>query len=200
MGLPKSKPKLTVDEYLAFERAAEERHMYLDGEISAMAGERGEHGDISANLVGIFVAQLKGTPCRARTKDTKIRSGPTPMPPRSTSGMFSYPDLVVICGEPEYHDAFKDVVLNPTAIAEVLSSSTEAFDRGEKFERYKKWNPTLKDYLLVSQDRPRVEHHCRQADGTWSLDVHTGLDASFTVASIGCTVKLTEVYDRVRFS
>ncbi len=138
MGLPRSKPKMTIDEYLTFERAAEERHQYIDGEIFAMAGKSPVHGDVSLNLAGVFYNQLKGKPCRARTKDTKVRSGPTPMPPRSTMGMFSYPDIVVICGEPEYHDAFKDVVLNPTAIAEVLSPSTEAFDKGEKFERYKK--------------------------------------------------------------
>jgi Uma2 family endonuclease len=199
MGLPRSKPKMTIDEYLTFERAAEERHQYIDGEIFAMAGESPVHGDVSLNLAGVFYNQLKGKPCRARTKDTKVRSGPTPMPPRSTMGMFSYPDIVVICGEPEYHDAFKDVVLNPTAIAEVLSPSTEAFDKGEKFERYKKWNSTLKDHILVSQNEPRVEHHSRQADGSWTTQVHTSLQASVFIASIDCTLKLADLYDRVLF-
>jgi Uma2 family endonuclease len=168
MGLPKTKPVFTVDEYLDMERAAEERHLFLDGQIYAMAGESGEHGDISANLVGTLVFQLKGKPCRGRTKDTKARSGPTPLSPRSTSGMFSYPDIVVVCGEPEYHDAHRDIILNPTVIVEILSPSTEAFDRGEKFSRYKTWNPTLKDYLLVSQVEPRIEHYCRQGDDSWS--------------------------------
>src|SRR5205807_944775 len=135
------------DEYLERERAAEERHEYLDGQIYAMAGESPSHGIITVNLVGIFYIQLKGKPCQALTKDTKVRSGPTPLPGHSTRGLFSYPDIVVVCGEPEYHDAFRDVILNPTAIVEVLSPATEAFDRGEKFTRYQVWNPTLKDYV-----------------------------------------------------
>src|ERR1043165_4536311 len=112
MGFPKRPPVFTVDEYLALERSAEERHEYLDGEIYAMAGESGEHGDISVNIVGILFAQLKGKPCRARTKDTKVRRGPQPTLGRNMTGLYSYPDIVVICGEPEYHDDFTDLVLN----------------------------------------------------------------------------------------
>jgi Uma2 family endonuclease len=199
MGLPKPRLRYTVDEYLAIERASEERHEYLDGEIYAMAGESGQHGDISANLVGTLVNQLKGTPCRARTKDTKVRSGPIPQPGGSTRGMFSYPDVVVVCGEPEYHDAYTDVILNPTAIVDVLSTSTEAFDRGEKFTRYQLWNPTLTDCLLVSQDRPQIEHFHRQADGSWSYQLYTGLDAIVPIPSIQSTLKLADVYDRIVF-
>jgi Uma2 family endonuclease len=189
----------TIDQYLAIERAAEERHIYLDGQIYAMAGESGEHGDISANVVGSLVAQLRGKPCRARTKDTKVRSGPTPMPGRSTTGLFSYPDVVVICGEPEYHDAFKDIILNPTAIVEVLSHATEAFDRGDKFLRYQKWNPSLSEYVLVSQDTPQIEHFVKQADGTWTYRVYAGLEAVLIMHSIGCTLKLADAYERVDF-
>src|SRR5688572_25678141 len=116
---------------MPMERAAEERHVYLDGEIFAMAGESDPHGIISVNLVGTFFNQLKGKPCQARTKETKVRSGPVPETGRGTKGMFSYPDVVVVCGEVEYHDAYRDVILNPKAIIEVLSPSTEAFDRGE---------------------------------------------------------------------
>jgi Uma2 family endonuclease len=197
MGLPRLKPKYTVDQYLAIERASAERHLYVDGEIYSMAGESSEHGDITVNVVASLATQLKGKPRRARTKDTKVRSGSTPMLGRNSSGMFSYPDVVVICGEPEYHDANKDIVLNPTAIVEVLSDSTEAFDRGEKFTRYQTFNPTLTDYILVSQDGPQVEHFVRQDDGTWSYRRHTGLDGSVTIASIECTLKLAEVYERV---
>ncbi len=121
------------------------------------------------------------------------------MSPRSTVGMFSYADLVVVCGEPEFHDAVTDIILNPTAIAEVLSPSTESFDRGEKFERYKKWNPTLKDYLLVSQDESRVEHHSWQADDTWPVQIYKDLKASFIIASIGSTLQLEEIHDRMVF-
>jgi Uma2 family endonuclease len=199
MSMPKLKPKCTVDQYLAMERGSAERNIYLDGDIYAMAGESDAHADISLNLAGIFYNQLRGKRCRARTKDTKVRSGDTPMLGRSTSGMFSYPDVVVICGEPEYHDANKEVVLNPTAIVEVLSTSTEAFDRGEKFTRYQTWNTTLTDYVLVSQDKPQIEHFVRDKDGTWSYRRYTGLESSLVIASIGCTLKLAEVYERVSF-
>jgi Uma2 family endonuclease len=168
MGLTRIKTRFayTVDQYLAIERESEERCYYLDGEIYAMAGESGRHGNISANIVGTLVGQLKGTPCRARTKDTKVRSGPILRAGETTRGLFSYPDVLVICGEPEYHDAYQDVVLNPKVILEVLSESTEAFDRGEKFTRLQKWNPTLTDYLLVSQEQEQLEHFTRQPDGT----------------------------------
>jgi Uma2 family endonuclease len=201
--LPMSAPKLnrryTVDEYLAMERAAEEKHLYLDGEIFAMAGESPHHGIVSANLIATVVMQLKGKPCQARTKDTKVRSGPIPESGRGTKGMFSYPDIVVICGEVEYHDAFKDVILNPKAILEVLSPTTEAFDRGEKFTRFQTYNPTLTDYVLVSQDKPQIEHFEKQANGVWTYHLYTGLDAVVPIASIDCALQPAEVYDRVVF-
>jgi Uma2 family endonuclease len=193
----KAKPAYTVDQYLTIERAVEERHYYLDGEIYAMAGESDAHGDITVNLVGSLFNQLRGTPCRVRTKDTKVRSGPILSAGESARGLFSYPDVLVVCGEPEYHDALKDVLLNPKVIVEVLSESTEAFDRGEKFTRLQTWNPSLTDYLLVSQDRAQVEHFTRQPDGTWSYRRSTGLDASVVIASIHCTLKLADVYERV---
>ncbi len=200
MAIPKLKPRVNVDEYLALEREAFERHYYLDGEIFAMAGESPAHADVSANLLATVVSQLKGSPCRARTKDTKVRCALAPLPGHSTKGMFFYPDIVVICGEPEYHDAHKDIVLNPKAIFEVLSPSTEAFDRGEKFTRLQTCNPSLTDYVLVSQDRPQIEHYERQADGEWTYRLHLGLEAAVAVASIGCTLMLKDVYDRVVFA
>lgn len=199
MGLPKTKPMYTIDQYLTIERSTEERHEYLDGQIFAMAGESDEHGDISVNLVGTLHSQLKGTPCRAKTKDTKVRSGPLLQSGQSSRCLFSYPDVVVVCGEAEFQDAETDVLLNPTVIVEVLSPSTEAFDRGEKFTRYQTWNPTLTDYLLVSQDQPQIEHYSRQADGSWRYRRHVGLETSFTITSIHCTLNLADVYDRIRF-
>jgi Uma2 family endonuclease len=202
MGLlqPKSRFAYTIDQYLVIERSSEERHYYLDGEIYAMAGESSAHGDISVNVVISLGNQLRGTPCRARTKDTKVRSGPILSAGETTRGLFSYPDVVVICGEPEYHDAFQDVILNPKVILEILSESTEAFDRGEKFTRLQTWNPTLTDYLLVSQKVPQVEHYARQADGSWSYRRITGLDASVVITSIACTLRLVDVYDRLTFA
>ena len=192
-----AQPLYSAEEYLEFERQAEERHEYLDGFIYAMAGESPLHADISANLVILVGEQLRDSPCRVRTKDTKVRSGPTQR--RIMKGLFPYPDVVVICGEPQYHDEHRDVVINPRVIIEVLSESTEARDRGVKFHRYQTWSPTLTDYVLVSQQAPLIEHFERQADGSWSYHVYQGLEESLTIKSINCTLKLSDVYARIVF-
>ncbi len=199
MGLAqrKVKPYYTVDQYLNWERQADERSEFVDGEIYAMAGESGAHGDISMNLAGMLQNQLKGTPCRARTKDSKVRSGA--MKEHLGRGMISYPDMVVICGEVEYHDDQKDVIVNPKVILEVLSDSTEEFDRGTKFIRYRNFNPTLTDYILISQTESHVEHYLRLENGQWLLREYDGLDKSFQIDSINCTISLSELYDRVAF-
>lgn len=197
MAIPITKPVYTIEDYLKIERNEDERYEYFDGEIYLMAGESEAHGDISTNLIGILYNCLKGTECRARAKDTKVRSGSLPQKPRSTKGMFSYPDVVVICGDPQYLDENRDVILNPTVIFEVLSDSTEQFDRGEKFLRYGNWNPSLSDYVLVSQDKPLVEHYIKQADGSWTLYRYFGLSAAFKIESINCSFKLSDVFDRV---
>lgn len=191
----------TVDEYLEMERESQERHEYFSGEIFLMAGESDEHGDISVNLIGELRAQLKGKGCRVRAKDAKVKSGGfAQMIGQSTKGMFSYPDLVIICGEVKYHDKKKDVILNPKAIIEVLSESTEIFDRNNKFTRYKMFNETLTDYILVSQDKPQVEHFIRQDDNSWKVFTYIGLDKECKIESIECNLKLSEIYDRIKFS
>jgi Uma2 family endonuclease len=198
--------QFTVEEYLAFERAADERHEYLDGVIytmpgsaspRAMAGESEEHGIICVNLTVSLGSQLRGTPCRAFSKDMKVRCGP--YRPHTRQGFYAYPDLVVVCGPSQHHDQAQDILLNPTLIVEVLSPSTEAFDRGDKLQRYRRWLPTLTDYLLVAQDRPRIEHHHRQEDGRWALHTLEGLEAHLRLPSIACTVPLAEVYERIVF-
>jgi Uma2 family endonuclease len=199
MALPQSQLIFTEEQYLEFERSAEERHEYLDGHIYKMAGESGEHGDISANLVGIMVNQLRGTPCRARTKDTKVRSGPLPVNPRNTKGLYSYPDLVVICGEPQYLDDYRDVVINPKVIIEVLSDSTSEFDRIIKFERYRIWSKTLTDYVLISQTQPVIEHFEKRESGEWVYHPYRGLDQKITIKSIKCSLPTADGYDRVVF-
>src|SRR5215467_9731674 len=199
MSLPQSQGYFSVEEYLALERESEERHEYLDGHVYAMAGESPEHSDICSNLVSILHLQLRGTPYRVWAKDTKVRSGPEPRSRRATKGLFSYPDLVVVCGTPQFHDAYRDVLLNPTVIIEVLSPSTEAFDRGEKFWRYRMWTPLLTDYLLVSQTLPLIEHYVRQADDTWNLTTVRTMEASVYLASVDCTMRLRDVYDRIDF-
>ena len=191
----------TVDEYLELVRTSEERWQYLDGEVWMMAGESDAHGDISVNLTAELHFQLKGKGCRVRGKDAKIKSGGFAQKAgQSTKGMFSYPDLVVICGEPKYHDKKKDIILNPQVILEVLSDSTADFDRGDKFTRYRMFNSTLTDYVLASQDKPQVEHFIRQDDNSWKVFTYIGLDKTFKIESIECELKLSEIYDRVKFS
>ncbi len=199
MALPQSQLIFTEEQYLEFERSAEERHEYLDGHIYKMAGESGEHGDISMNLAVLVGSQLLGTPYRARTKDTKVRSGPLPASPRNTRGLYSYPDLVVICGEPQYLDDYRDVVINPKVIIEVLSDSTSEFDRVIKFDRYRVWSETLTDYLLVSQAQPFIEHFELRENGEWIYHPYPGLDHEVTIKSINCSLPAAEVYDRVVF-
>ena len=199
MSLPQTVARHTVEEYLALERESEERHEYLDGQIYAMAGESTQHADISSNLVGILNPQLRGTPCRVWTKDSKVLSGPAIKHSRSTKGLFSYPDLVVVCGEPRFLDEHRDVLLNPTVIIEVLSPATESFDRGEKFLRYRTQIPSLTDYVLVSQAWPLIEHFRRQKIDEWILSTASDIESSLQIASIDCTLHLSEVYDRVAF-
>lgn len=189
----------TIEEYLTFERAAAERHEYLDGYIYKMAGESSEHADICMNLAAQIHPQLRGTPCRGRIANTKVRSGPLPLSPRSTKGLFSYPDFFVVCDPIQYHDEFRDIVINPVVIFEVLSPSTEEFDRDIKFERYDRWNPSLQDYLLLAQNAPKIEHYTRQTDGSWKYRVYRGLEVSFVIESINCRLSLAEVYERVSF-
>jgi Uma2 family endonuclease len=200
MGLPTMRPFFTVDQYLAIERASPDRNEYLDGVIYAMAGESTQHGIISVNLASILHAQLKGTPCFALSKDSKVRSGPETAKRNVSRGMFSYPDIVVVCGEPIFHDDKRDVILNPRVIVEVLSPSTEEFDHTEKCERYQTWNPTLTDYVMVSQSQPLIETFTRQDDDSWSPNRYSGLSAVVPLTSIKCELALTDVYDRITFA
>ncbi len=191
----------TEDEYLALERASQERREYLDGQIYLMAGESEAHGTICINLTIEIGAQLKGTSCRAFSKDTKVRSGPLPKSRYSAEGFYSFPDLLVVCGERRYLDEHRDVLLNPKVIIEVLSPSTEAFDRGEKFARYREHLDSLTDYVVVAQSQPLIEHFAQDENGQWVIAATaTDLSASVVINSIGCTLKLSEVYDRIVFS
>ena len=199
MSLQHSYARYTVEEYLTIERDSEERYEYLDGEIYEMAGESPEHGRICTNLSGILYAQLRGKPCEVFSKDMKVRSGPVPKRGQTKKGLYSYPDLLVVCGELKFHDEHRDVLLNPSVIVEVVSPSTEAFDRGEKWTRYQIWLPELIDYLLVSQATPQIDHYHRRANGEWIYSLVNNLEASLQLQSIDCALQLTDVYDRIVF-
>lgn len=200
MGLAQKAPLYTVEEYLAMERESEERHEYIDGEIYMMAGETDPHSIITINLAVEIGTQLKGRDCAALSPNMKVRSGPDPKFSRSLKGFFSYADLMVACGKRLYHDEYQDVLLNPKVIIEILSPTTEAYDRGEKFRRYRQWIPTFTDYLLISQTEPLVEHFRLDKSSFWVLVATvTDLSKKVKLASIGCELKMTDIYDRVEF-
>lgn len=200
MSTPQSALQLTTEaEYLATERAAFERSEYLDGLVYAMAGESLTHGIISTNLSGTLYQQWRGTSCQLFSKDTKVRSGPLPSDLRSTKGLYSYPDLVVVCGKAETLDEKQDVITNPAIIIEIVSPATEHFDRVEKWLRYQQWLPSLQDYLLVAQSQPLIEHYERRADGQWIYQIARGMESELHLASINCTLRLADVYERVEF-
>jgi len=189
MALPKELPTLTPREYLTIERANDERHEYLDGVVYLMAGESLAHSTICFNLAVAVGLQLRGTPCRGFSPNMKVCADP--------DGLFAYPDLAVVCDEPRFLDGHRDVLLNPTVIFEVLSPSTAAYDRGEKFQRYSAQIETLQDYVLIAQDRPHIERRSRQPDGEWKIIEVSGLTAQLSLAAIDCRLPLSEIYDRV---
>ena len=165
-----------------------------------MAGESPEHGAICTNLVAALRNQLKGTRCQVFSKDLKVHSGPLPFRPRSMKGLFSYPDVVIVCGEPQFLDEHRDVLVNPAVVIEVLSPTTEAFDRGEKFRRYRSFNPSLTDHIVVAQHIQLIEHFKRNVEGLWFIAASAQeMDGNVEVASIDCLLQLAEVYDRVKF-
>lgn len=200
MGLAKLNTQLySTEEYLEFERKSAERHEFVDGEILAMAGESKNHSTIGINLSGEIYNKLKGKNCQAFSPNMKVRSRHYFKQKKNAKELFSYPDLVVVCGEPEFLDETGDVLLNAKVIFEVMSPSTEAFDRGEKFSRYRAWNETLTDYVLIWQDIPVVEHFQRQDNNQWLLTIVEGLENTLELTSIECSIKLSDLYDRINF-
>jgi Uma2 family endonuclease len=179
---------LSPEEYLALERQAEFKSEYFNGSAYAMSGASLNHNKIVANIISELVQQLRGRPCSALPSDIKVR-----MP---DSRKFFYPDVSVVCGEPQFHDERTDVILNPVLIIEVLSESTAAFDRGDKFQAYQQME-SLKEYLLISQDKRVVEHYVRQTREVWNYTAAVGLESSLYLPSIECTLRLEAVYDKV---
>jgi len=182
--------RLTEAEYLRLERAAEFRSEFFDGEMFAMAGGTRAHSLISINIGGELRTKLAGKPCVVYNADLRVKSEAT--------GLYTYPDVSVVCGEQRFLDEEEDTLLNPTLVVEVLSESTEAYDRGKKFEHYRQI-PSLREYLLVSQHEARIEKFTRQKDGTWTLKEAVGMDAVIQLASIGETMALSEVFAKVQF-
>ena len=182
------KPRLSPEEYLAAERLAPVKSEYVNGEVFAMAGASVQHVLIAANLVGELRAQLKGRDCRVFSADLRVKV--------SDSGLYTYPDVAVVCGPLVFDDDRQDTLLNPMVLIEVLSESTKDYDRGGKFELYRALD-SLREYVLVAQDRPHVEHFLLQDDGRWLFEETNQPDASVALPSIGCVLALREVYDKV---
>lgn len=174
------------------ERAAlESRSEYLDGEVFAMTGASLEHNTIVMNIGRELSIQLKGHPCRVYANDMKVLI--------RSANVGTYPDLVAYCGEPELLDDRRDVPLNPGLIVEVLSDSTKAYDREGKFALYRQV-PSLREYLLVSQDRVRVECYRRGTDDHWPLTDYVRLEDRIPLKSLDCTLVLAEIYDKVELA
>lgn len=181
---------LTSQDYLDWERQQETRHDYINGEIHAMTGASRKHNLINGNLYAALHGQLRGKPCEVYANDMRVKV--------SETGMYTYPDIVAACGTPEFEDAQIDTLLNPVLIIEVLSASTEAYDRGAKFAHYRNL-PSLLDYLLVAQNECRVEHYARQPGDHWLLTDYQCLDDTLTLTSVDCVVQLRDLYERVSY-
>jgi len=182
---------LTECEYLDFERKSEIRHEYIAGQIFAMSGASRRHSLITLNLAGLLWSQLRGRPCEAHATDMRVKV--------SATGLYTYPDLVVACGEPRYEDTHIDTLLNPTVIFEVLSESTEKYDRGEKFAHYSRLE-TLREYVLVSQDKMRVEHFRRGEGEEWVYSAISDSNAVLHLPAIDCHIDLAAIYEKVDFA
>jgi Uma2 family endonuclease len=192
MTLAQPKKRYTPAEYYAFERDAQYKSDFYDGEIFAMAGGTGAHSDITSNIIIALGSRLTHGPCRVRESNQRVKVQAT--------GLRAYPDVAVYCGSVEYdqEDPDQQTATNPTILVEVLSPSTEAYDRGFKAENYRRIE-ALKAYVIVAQDRPHAEVYHRQTNGSWSISDVSGLAATIGLDVIGVQIPMVEVYNRVEF-
>jgi Uma2 family endonuclease len=179
---------LTPQEYLTLERQDEYKNEYFNGEMIPMTGASRKHNLIVTNLLRELSQQLKEESCEVYPSDMRVRVPAT--------GLYVYPDIVVVCGEPKLEDAFFDTLLNPTLLIEVLSESTAAHDRGKKFSDYRTAE-SLAEYLLIAQDECRVEQYIKQAADSWLLSDIRSLEDKIEFASVPCVLPLSEVYHKV---
>ncbi len=178
---------ISPEEYLALERRAEYKSEYVDGVMYAMAGGSERHNLIAGNLIAELNVHLRNAPCKVYPSDLKVRV--------PSSKRFFYPDVSVVCGEVQFADDERDVVLNPSLVVEVLSDSTAAFDRGKKFQSYQQIE-SLQECLLVSQDEYIVEHYLRQANGHWLYTKVSGLEAMIGLPTLKLQLALSDIYSK----
>lgn len=183
-----AKARLSVDDYLIIENAAPFKSEFYEGEMFAMAGASHTHNFVKDNLIRSLGNRLETGRCRTASSDQRVRI--------ERSGLFTYPDIVILCGKPKFSPRDPLAIINPTAIVEI--PSTEDYDRGTKFKQYRQI-PGFREYVLVSQDEVAVERHTLQPDGSWILTVIEGIGESIELASVGITIPLAEVYRDIQF-
>lgn len=193
MSMPiETKRHYTVSEYLQMEEGTPGKLEYRNGEIIAMAGASYDHTVITANVTRRLAERLDGKPCRVSSSDLRVKTG--------AAAWYVHPDVAVVCGAPQFdvNDGRRGTVTNPRVVVEVLSPSTEGYDRGEKFSRYRE-TESLQDYVLIRQDAPEVNVFHRRDDGTWLFLAANGLDARIALNSIGVELLLKEIYAGIEF-
>ncbi len=185
------KTRLTAEQYLATERAAQFRSEFYRGEMFAMVGASRKHNLIAGNVFGELHRQFKDRKCEVYQSDMRVKVNAT--------GLYTYPDIVATCDEPRFEDDHVDTLVNPKVIVEVLSPSTELWDRGKKFEHYRSI-PSLREYVMIAQDEVLVETFTRNADDHWVLSDHRTLNEVVVLDSISCQINLSDIYARIDFS
>jgi Uma2 family endonuclease len=184
-----SRPYLTEQDYLTGERSSMEKHEYYRGAVYAMAGSSEQHNLIAINLAALLRAHLRGGPCRVCPSDMRVKILHTTL--------YTYPDLTIVCGPSRFVEPDKrDTLINPIVLIEILSPSTELYDRGAKFQHYRTIE-TLQEYILVAQHTAHVERFTRQEANEWVLSEAIGLDASVPIAAIHAQLSLRDIYDEV---
>jgi Uma2 family endonuclease len=184
-----AKQRMTVEEYLALERETGVRHEYYYGEVFAMVGASENHILITGSMYSNLYVQLRGRDCRIYQTDMKLRIN---------KHIYTYPDIAAVCGERQFEDEARTILLNPTVIIEVLSPSTEMHDRTNKLQYYHSVK-SVQEYILISQEKPHAEHFVRQPDDKWLLTFRDGVDALIELKSINCILALRDVYEQIEF-
>lgn len=190
MTIVREPTTLTIAEYLVLERAADYKSEYINGARRPMPGASRKHNLVTMNISASLHYQLRKRPCEVYPSDMRVKIEAT--------DLITYPDISIVCGEPRFDDSYKDTLLNPIVLVEVLSPSTAAYDRGDKSENYRQI-PSLQAYLLVAQDRMHVEYYSRQPDNSWRFAEFKRSEDRFALAAIQCELVLEDIYEKVTF-
>lgn len=188
MMTAKPKHNYSIEEYLAIERTGPLKHEFYRGEIFALAGSSEAHNLILTNILMSLGMQLRKRPCKVYPSDMRLKI--------SKTGLYTYPDISIVCEPPQFDDSKQDTLLNPIIVIEILSPSTERYDRGKKFQNYRTIT-TLQEYVLVSQDDYHIERYTNHHQGNWLLTTYDGRDTTVPLKTINCTLLLDDVYDKV---